>query len=297
MQTAPILLFAYKRPEQLRQTVKALQQNELARNSELFIFSDGPRSEADRSQVDQIRDYIRTIDGFRDITLFESTENKGLAPSIISGVSNLINVYDRVIVLEDDLVSSPNFLSFCNKALEHYRDDTSVFSIAGYTSPIRGLGVRDVYFTRRASSWGWATWRDRWNPVDWAVSDYAEFLKDRPAQRRFNEMGSDLTGMLQKQQRGKINSWAIRWCYHQFKNDQLTVYPSVSKITNIGFTEAASHTKGKYNSFDTELDTSNNFEFNFKSPGLQKDLVRQFRRPYSIPQRIKNKLLNTLATV
>lgn len=297
MQPAPILLFAYKRPEQLRQTVKALQQNVLAGESELFIFSDAARSDADLPQVTEVRDFIRTIKGFRDITLFEATENKGLAPSIIRGVSNLIDVYDQVIVLEDDLVTAPNFLSWCNKALDYYRNDPVLFSVAGYTTPIRGLGPKDMYFTRRASSWGWATWKDRWNPVDWEVSDYQEFMQDRLARRRFNEMGSDLTGMLQKQQRGKINSWAIRWCYHQFKNDLLTVYPAVSKVTNIGFTEAASHTKGKYNSFDTELDNSGNLEFNFTEPVLQKDFVRQFRRPYSIPQRIKNKLLNTIATV
>ncbi|HEY6899417.1 MAG TPA: sugar transferase, partial [Puia sp.] len=127
--------------------------------------------------------------------------------------------------------------------------------------------------------------------------DYEAFLKDKPAQRRFNEMGSDMTGMLQKQQRGKISSWAIRWCYHQFKNDLLTVYPAVSKVANIGFTEAASHTKGRYNNFDTELDSTCSLEFNFRIPVLQKNILRQFTRPYSIPQRIKNKLLNTLATV
>jgi hypothetical protein len=131
--------------------------------------------------------------------------------------------------------------------------------------------------------------------VDWAVKDYELFSKDRIARMQFNRMGSDLAGMLDKQMQGRLNSWAIRWNYHQFKNNLVTVFPATSKVRNIGFGESASHTKGKFNTFATELDATDNTEFIFSDNlHLDKKIIRQFVKPYSIPERIKNKILNAL---
>jgi hypothetical protein len=167
--------------------------------------------------------------------------------------------------------------------------------VGGYTRPIHGLRDDEIYFTSRASSWGWATWKEQWNMVDWAVKDYETFSRDRMARRQFNQMGSDMAGMLDKQMRGDISSWAIRWCYHQFKNNLVTVFPARSKVSNIGFNESASHTKGKFNSFSTELDETNNTEFAFSGNiSLDKKIIKQFIKPWTISERIKNKVLNAL---
>jgi hypothetical protein len=167
--------------------------------------------------------------------------------------------------------------------------------VAGYTGPVAGLRADESYFTRRASSWGWATWKDRWNGVDWDVTDYDAFSKSKLSRRAFNEMGSDMAGMLDKQMHGQINSWAIRWCYHQFKYSMYTVFPSLSKIRNIGFSEEATHTKDRFNRFKTQLDATDNVVFNFPDKlKLEKKIIRQFTRPFSIRERIKYKLLNTL---
>lgn len=292
---APILLFTYKRLATLKQTVEALKNNELAAESELFVFSDAAKKETDREQIEEVRSYIRSITGFNKTTIFEAEKNNGLANSIIGGATDIINQYGKVIVLEDDLVTSRNFLSFMNQALDYYEPNKAIFSVAGFSMPIKGVSSRDVYFSQRASSWGWATWKDRWNEVDWKVSDYASFKNDNASRKAFNRMGSDMAGMLDKQMAGKINSWAIRWCYQQYKNNTYTVHPFVSKIKNIGFSEEATHTKERFDRFATKLDDTNITQFHFPDEiEIDRKIISQFVKPYSIPVRIKHKLLNLL---
>jgi hypothetical protein len=294
LENAPIILFCYNRLASTLQTVNSLKNNELAKDSLLYIFSDGPKHKEDERLILEIRNYLKTITGFKYIHIIESKENKGLAQSIIQGVTQVIDEYGKVIVLEDDLVTSTNFLSFINQALNHYQANEAIFSISGYTTPIKGLERNDVYFTQRASSWGWGTWKDRWDKVDWKVSDYDQFVVNKKARKTFNKMGTDMTGMLDKQMRGEINSWAIRWCYHQFRNDLFTVYPATSKIKNIGFNEEATHTKGKFNRFKTPLDDHNN-QFNFSDDlSFNEEILSQFTKPFTFKERIKYRLLNAL---
>ncbi len=292
---APIVLFCYNRLDTLQQTVESLQQNYWAEESELFIFSDGAKKPEHEPVIAEVRTYLKTITGFKKIVITESVKNKGLANSIIGGVDEILNKYGKVIVLEDDLVSSRNFLIYMNKALDYYKDNAKIFSITGFSIPIRGLSENSVYFTRRANSCGWGTWKDRWDNIDWEVEDYPALMNDRAARRAFNRMGSDMTGLLTKQKTGKINSWAIRWCYHQFKHDLFSVHPVVSKIKNIGYAKGATHTKEKFNRFETKLDTHNLTDFNFDIPvKLEKKAIRQFVRPYSKPYRAMYKVLNII---
>jgi hypothetical protein len=293
METAPIILFVYNRLDTLIRCVRSLQQNPLAAASDLFIFSDHPRTEKDAYAVAAVREYIRTITGFRKVNLREAPQNMGLARSVIKGVTTIVSQYGRAIVVEDDLICSTNFLSFMNQALEYYRNDKRIFSVGGYTKPMKHLDRQSVYFTLRGSSWGWGTWSDRWNAVDWTVADYAAFSKDAAARRRFNRMGSDLSQMLDRQMAGKINSWAIIWVYHQFKRGQYTVFPAVSKICNEGFSAAATHTRQKWSRFRTAPDQSDLEEFHFTDRvELERRSVRRFTRTYSIPTRIAYKIIN-----
>ena len=294
---SPIVLFTYKKLVPLKLTIQALKSNTLASKSELFIFSDGGKNKNDEIEIDLVRDFLKQIEGFKKITITTSDENKGLAKSIIEGVSSIFESYDSVIVLEDDLVTSSNFLDFMNGALQYYKEDPNIHSISGFTAPITKPSSYDYanYFTKRASSWGWATWKDRWETVDWEVRDYPSFKEDIRQQRAFNRMGSDLTGMLAKQMNGAISSWAIRWCYDQFKKNQFTVFPVVSKITNIGFGENATHTKGSDNRFATPLDTSGETNFTFHpKPELDTRFIKQFIEPYSLKTRALYKIRNLL---
>ncbi|MET7030071.1 glycosyltransferase family protein [Sediminicola luteus] len=299
MKLAPILLFTYKKYEPLKLTVEALAKNQLAPKSTLYIFSDGPANTSDMKQVEEVRKYIKNVSGFKQVYLIISKTNKGLANSIIDGVSEILKTYESVIVLEDDLITSTNFLTYMNCALEFYNTNPKIMSIAGYSPTINVPDdyCYDNYFTLRASSWGWATWKQKWEVVDWSVGDYREFNKDKRAKKRFNSMGSDMSRMLEKQMNGKLNSWAIRWCYHQFKYELYTVFPTVSKINNIGFGGEATHTFGKNTDlrFNSYFDTSNRFEFNFsKTIVLDRKFIRKFVIPYSYKTRIFYKIKNLL---
>ena len=289
---APVLLFAYKRLDVLKQTVTALQNNLLARETELFIFSDGGKSDADNEKVALVRNYIKSIGGFKKVVVIESATNKGLANSIIGGVTSIIANYESVIVLEDDLVTSTNFLAFMNQCLKQYHDNESIFSISGYCPPIRQ--VRDyryeAFLFPRNSSHGWATWKNRWLQVDWNVPDYEAFVSDSKRKAAFNKGGSDLSDMLTKQMEGRMNSWSIRFCYHQYKSETYTIYPTVSKIQNIGFGKEATHTNN-YNRFTTRLDVSGKTDFLL--PGemdINESYVKHFQQFYSIRARAIGRL-------
>lgn len=290
---APILLFVYNRLDTLKLTVKALQQNKGADESPLFIFSDGYKSEIDKKMVLEVREFISDIKGFKSLKVFESDQNLGLAKSIISGVTKIIQEYGKVIVLEDDLVTSTNFIAYMNNCLEFYKDKLQVFSISGYTPPVKADREIDFYFTKRASSWGWASWVDRWTPIDWEVKDYKDFKEDGIQQSNFNNMGTDLCKMLSRQMQGKTNSWAIRWVYHQFKYNLFTAYPVVSKVKNIGTSGLATHTRDNFNRFKTNIDKSGKMDFNFpESIGLKDFYTKQFLNSFSVLTRLKYKLLN-----
>ncbi len=293
---APICLFVYKRLDTLKETVKSLQENELARLSDLHIFSDAAGKTSDDEAVSQVRNFCKTITGFKSVNIVCSEKNSGLAVSVIKGVSDIINKHDKVIVLEDDLVLSGNFLFFMNEALHFYKDNEHMFSVGGYTSPMKNGKNADVYFTKRASPWGWGTWKDKWNTLDWNVTDYDSFIRNKAKQRQFNKMGSDLTILLKRQQAGKRDSWAVRWTYEQFKRDQYTVFPVISKVTNEGFGGNATHTsKINRSRFSTTLDTTCKTHFSFpENPALDPYFLKQFTDVYSIKTRVLYKIKGIL---
>ncbi len=289
---APICLFTYNRLKETRQTLEALKMNLLASISDLFIFSDGPKDVASKLKVEAIRKYLYSETGFKSITIFESEENKGLANSIISGVSNILHKYGKIIVLEDDLITTPNFLDYMNSALYFYENNLKIHSISGYSLDLPSLKnySKDYYLGYRASSWGWATWLNRWQDIDWEVRSYNKFKYNYLEQYKFMKGGSDLPRMLKAQMKGYIDSWAIRWCYDQFKQNRLTVFPSTSKITNIGFGKDATHTKRK-TSFQTILDKGEQTSFSFDDTIiLDKRLIKEFRQKFSISSRLMNKI-------
>lgn len=290
---APIALFVYKRIDCLRLSVESLASNPESRFSDLFIFSDGGKNSADMPAVEGVRKYCRSIEGFNSVKLVESPSNRGLASSIIAGVTSILKEHDSVIVLEDDLIFSGNFLTYMNQALTFYRDNPDVLSICGYSPPIdiKNGDLVDIYFTHRSSSWGWGVWRDRWQKVDWRIADYDRFRKNKKEIRKFNRMGSDMSWMLCKQMKGNIDSWAVRFCYHQFKYNLYSVHPMKSKVSNVGIMEGATHTMDYR--FVCQIDESNKSKFRFSTIlSLDNRIIKQFIKPYSLTTRIKYKLIN-----
>lgn len=236
MNLAPIVLFVYNRLEHTKQTVETLQKNEFAKESELFIFSDAAKNENTEQKVNEVREYIKTIDGFKKVTIIEREKNWGLANSIINGVTKIVNEYGKIIVLEDDLVTSPYFLKFMNEALEFYEGEKKVFTISGYSDiKIPNNYTGEVYFAHISTSWGWATWKKEWNTIDWKIDSYMYLLEDKKSYARLlKKVGKPRLDMLIMQKEGKIDSWAIRRLFSQLTQEKMTVFPSKSFVRNIG---------------------------------------------------------------
>ncbi len=261
--------------------VAALQANTEATESDLIVYVDGPRAnkESEEEKVEAVRQFVRGIKGFKTLTYHFSDENKGLAPSVFAGVTDVINQYGKAIIVEDDIISSTNFLSFLNQGLDFYQDHKEVFSISGESIRVKcPMGYNySNYFAPRAGCWGWATWADRWNSVDFELKDWNAVKQHKSA---FNEWGgSDCFGLLDGWHKGKNSSWAIRFNYSQFLQGKTTCFPIVSKVINEGFEEDGTNCKKvKYNRFKMDFDRSGNKSFNFS-----KDIVEL---PYFVKQRL-----------
>ncbi len=290
---APICLFVYSRVHETKQTVESLQGNLLASESQLFIFSDGAKNSHSIVEVNAVRQYIHTISGFAGVTIYESDVNKGLANSIISGVTQIVNQFGRVIVLEDDLLLSRNFLSFMNQALDFYENKKKVLNVSGYSFTLNYPDdyKYDVAFSLRFASWGWAIWKDRWELIDWELKDYKSFRWNVFKLLKFSRGGSDLCQMLYRQMNGKIDSWAIRFDYHHYKYDYLDVFPVISKVQYNGFNTEATHTVEKCDTYDTLLDSSDQIVFSF-ADNIQMDasIRKQFYNHYSLWIRLRDKI-------
>jgi len=251
-EAAPIALFVYNRQYHTQRTVEALQQNELAKESDLIIFSDGPRLEVQAEKVDKVREYIRQIDGFKSVTIVERKANFGLARSIIDGVTMTVSKYGRIIVLEDDMVTSRFFLTYMNEALEKYATNERVVSIHGYVYPVV-QPLPEAFFLPGADCWGWATWSRGWA----CFNSDGQFLLDELKRRKligaFDYNGAYLySKMLEGQIKGTNDSWAVRWYASTFLAGKLTLYPGRSLVHNIGNDNSGTHCGESYG-LDSEL--------------------------------------------
>ncbi len=252
MSYAPIIIFVYNRADHFIETYNALAACKEAKESELFIFSDGAKNDAGKDKVNEVRAAVTAIKDsgdFKSVTVTESPVNKGLAASVIAGVSDVINRYGRVIVVEDDCKVSPLFLGYMNKALDFYENNKKIGSIAGYTPMIDFPDdyKNDVFAAYRSCSWTWATWKDRWDGVDWELKDIKDFYNSPKLIRRLNSNGSDRFMRLYRQTKGNGSSWSVRFGAHLVKNNLLTVYPRHSYNSNIGCDESGVHSKSDDN--------------------------------------------------
>jgi len=247
MTLAPIILFVYNRPWHTRQTVEALQKNELAAESDLFIFADGPKPNASEeclANISKVRNYIHKIDGFKSITIEEAHENKGLANSVIAGVTKIINKYGKVIVVEDDIVSHPFFLRFMNEALDTYQKNSKIFVVCATMEKFDfpRFYNKDVFLTYRMGSWGWATWKDRFDSINWDINTYPIIKNTTNKQiSKLCRGGSDLWPMLQDQLYGRIDAWDILMQYNMSIQNKYSIRPVKSMVSNIGMDGTGIH--------------------------------------------------------
>ncbi len=286
---APIILFTYNRSEYTERVLASINSARGANKSELFIFSDAAASDEYSSAVKEVRGvidkFIMEMSVFRNVTVFKAETNIGLANSIINGVTQIIRQYGRVIVLEDDLIVSENFIEYMNCGLDYYANNQSIWALSGYTFPMKALDSysHDIYLAMRGSSWGWATWLDRWETVDWEVSDYGNIKFNWKRRLDFGRWGRDMPFMLDANVYGFNHSWAIRWCYSEFKQKKYTVYPKVSMVFNTGTDGSGTNFKKPTNKYDTKLSIGTHKTV-FENVEPDRKIEREFR------WKIKNKL-------
>lgn len=251
MPNAPVLLFTYNRPLHTRQTLKALHDNALCGETDLYIFSDGYKNDIDRDDVLEVRKIIGAVEGFKSIRIVENEQNLGLAKNIIDGVTEVIDLHGKVIVVEDDLLTSPYFLTFMNEALDRFAGENKIGHIHGYCYPLPELP--EVFLTKWIGSWGWATWKRAWQLFNPNGEALLKEIESRRLSRAFDFNGKyPYTRMLRRQVKGENNSWAIRWYASLFLQDMLSANAGKSLVKNIGFDGSGTHS-GNQNIYATNL--------------------------------------------
>lgn len=291
MTLAPVLLFVYNRPSHTRETVEALLNNELAAKSQLIIYSDGARDSKSAEKVREVRTYIQTISAFKNIRIIERDSNWGLARSIIDGVSEVVKEFGRVIVLEDDIVTSPYFLKFMNDALEFYNDTKKVMHISGWNYPVHLDEKTDVFLWRTMNCWGWATWADRWCFFNKDCNFF--FIKFSPDEiRRFNLDGANnFWKQLISNRKGKIETWGIFWYASIFARGGLCLNPTRSFVQNIGIDGSGTHSGKNINMLiakELNHKTDISFPTNISEDSMVLSTIKQFYR--SINEKISHRL-------
>ena len=273
----PICLFLYNRPKLVIPCLDAISKSAKGHSIHLYIFVDGPKSEEDSFQVKDTLKKVNNYDfqSFDKVQIEETPKNKGLANSIIHGATKVIEKYKKIIVIEDDLIVSNNFVSFMIEALMKYKENKKIGSISGFSFAIKSTSNDDVYFHPRPNSWGWATWEDRWKSVNWNVNE--KYLNEISySKKSFNMLGQDMDRMLKAYVYKKIDSWAIRWALCHWKYNWLALTPYKSKIINKGFgNNLATNTKST-NNFLIIFDESKQFK-DFKYPSEVKATERNIK--------------------
>ena len=227
---APVVLFVYDRLEHTKKTIEALKLNDLACLSELFIYSDSFKLSKSHKKVNEVRKYLQTVTGFKNITIIERDRNWGLADSIIDGVSSIVEKYGKVIVLEDDLVTSKYFLLFMNDALKAYENERKVWQVGGYMPNLELNTSQQILFLPYTTSWGWATWADRWSEFDRNPNKLLEDMSEHDIYKFNMDGASDIWSQVLKNINGEIYTWAVFWYATVFKKKGLCVYPFKSNF-------------------------------------------------------------------
>ena len=294
---APIVLFVYNRPWHTKQTIESLQKNELASQSEIFIYCDNAKSEKVQSSVNEVRNFADTVDGFKKVTVIKREKNWGLSDSITDGVTKIVNKYGKIIVLEDDLVVSPYFLKFMNDALKFYKEEKKVWHVSGWSYPIELNDLDDVFLWRLMNCWGWATWADRWKHYEKNIGKTLKEFSKEEIDRLNLDGAEDFFGQVTANYEKKINTWAIFWYVTIFNKNGLCLNPAQTFVENIGHDGSGMHC-GNSNTFAGSLSKNKKVCFvDFGSENiiaLQRIQVFYKAQKKSLATRVINKLARVL---
>ncbi len=289
-------VFCYNRASKLKTCINALLKNPECPEMEIIFFSDGYKNESDKQDVAEVRDYIDSMTGFKNVIKHYRETNFTTGPNFREGLSYLSNNYERFIIVEDDLVVSPNYIKYLSDGLEFYKDQKSVFCITAYVFPVKAIHYPyDSIVYKRFCSYGWGGWGDRFQTVIWDHDELNRLMNTSPGFKpRLNAEGYDLVRMLKKQINGVISTWDVQLQVHVAENRLKVIYPVLSKVKNIGFDEESTNTFG-VNYLVSPFDDGAQREFKFcNAEMIVPELQKQIKKPYSLPQLIKRKIINSI---
>lgn len=279
---APIVVTVYDRLDHLKRCIESLKRNKYASQSIIYIVSDAPYVAEHTKKINEVRSYIKTITGFKNVYHIFHEKNMGGHKSITFTLRKILEKYDSFISLEDDIVVSEDFLQYMNDALLYYREDKNIFSICGFKAPFElPKGYKeDVFFYPCNSPWGIATWKDRWEAVNHDYFDrYSELKKDLKMYKQFCSIGFYIKGILQADSRKEIVADDLRVYYHMFRNEMCSVFPVVSKTQNWGFDGTGEHCGNKKVWWvKPELDIRNISTKFIPFSGYDEELLNNYRR-------------------
>ncbi|GHT19951.1 hypothetical protein AGMMS4957_05440 [Bacteroidia bacterium] len=283
MNCAPIFVCVYDRLEHFKRCIASLQANPLASESVLYIASDAPYKAEHQAAIQQVRNYAKTIAGFKEVRLRCNEKNLGAHLSGLKIIAEILNEYDSMICLEDDIVVSPDFLQYLNDGLNYYKDDKHCFSICGFKTPFKlpANYDKDVYFYFSHSPWGMAIWKDRWESVDHSSYDrYSELRKNKTRYKKFLSIGFYIKGILQADSKGEIEASDLRLYYYMFQHNMYSVFPVISKAQNWGFDGSGAHCGNNKKAWWTkpELDLRNKPTNFIPFTGFDKVLLNNHRK-------------------
>ncbi|WP_299456790.1 glycosyltransferase [uncultured Microscilla sp.] len=294
---APITLFVYNRPRHTQKVLQSLQKNALSQESVLYVFADAPKTDATQAQVNKVRQIVKQTHWCKEVILIERGENFGLAKNIIDGVTKVVQQHGKVIVLEDDIVTSPGFLAYMNQALDLYANEPKVMQVSGHVPPVRmSKQLPDTFFFKKTSCWGWGTWVSDWATLNLDAQYLLGRIRELGQTAAFNIDNSyDFIEHLEANITGRLNTWAIKWQASVFLEGGLCLYPKKSLTRNIGFDNSGEHCT--YSELHLNQPTAASVTVNKirleESAEARKKIVafnHKQRQPTSFLQRVKNKL-------
>lgn len=300
MKLAPIAFFCFNRADKTKMVLDALVKNDLAKDSEIFIFCDGPRNIKDLESIKAVHEVIDSFKGFKKIHITKRDVNHGSQFSIVFGINKVLENHNSIIVIEDDIITSKDFLNFANKALDFYKEENDIWCVSGFNYPNNLINFPadykdDIFSVRgKSSSWGWGTWKDRWQKIDFDIKDYAEFSKNKQGIKEFKRLGGNMFEMLRLQKEGRINAWDIQMSYAMFKNNAHTIHSTKPLTKNIGFDASGTHTVSDLDFTNFEFEDFSNFELKklnqLTSNNAAEDAYLSFHRdPFFLTKWLKSK--------
>jgi len=299
-QLSPIAFFCFNRADKAKEVLTALSKNDFAQDSEIYIFCDGPRNIKDLAKIKEVHQVIDGFSGFKKINIVKREINHGSQFSIIYGINSVLENHDSVIVVEDDIITAKGFLKFTNQALQFYKDEKNIWCVTGFNYPKNLITFpqnyeEDIFFVRgKNSSWGWGTWKDRWQKIDFEVKDFDQFIKNKTLVSEFNRPSSNMSEMLRFQKEGRINAWDIQMAYAMFKEGGYTIHPVKTLTKNIGFDASGTHTVSDLNLSNFEFENSADFKFKKLSEisnnaAAEKSYIDFHRDPFFLVKWAKSK--------